>query len=98
MIRLGDRVRDRITGFEGLVIGITDWLYQCRRPIVQPTKLDNDGKSMASESFDEDQLEVLEAGAFKAKATEEVVEDEAPTPKTGGPRATPTRRSDPSRR
>ena len=95
-IQLGDRVRDRITGFEGIVIGITDWLYQCRRPIVQPTKLDNDGKSMASESFDEDQLEVIEAGAF-APSVEEPQAEEAPK-KTGGPRDTPSRRAEPRRR
>jgi hypothetical protein len=94
MIRLGDRVRDRISGFEGIVIGITDWLYQCRRPIVQPSGLDKDGAVMKTESFDEEQLEVVEAGAFALKV-EQVVEPEA---KTGGPRDTPARRSDPSRR
>jgi hypothetical protein len=93
MIGLGDRVRDRISGLEGIVIGITDWLYQCRRPIVQPTTL-TDGKPTDSLSFDEPQLELLEKAAFKVQV-EEVAE---PSPKTGGPRATPTRRSDPNRR
>lgn len=95
VIKLGDRVRDRITGFEGIVIGITDWLYQCRRPIVQPSKLDKDGELMKSESFDEDQLEVLEAGAFAPKTA---TTPPAPAVKTGGPRDTPSRRSDPSPR
>lgn len=94
MIQLGDRVRDRISGFEGIVIGITDWLYQCRRPIVQPASLTSDGKPTETSSFDEDQLEVLERGAFKPKVVET-----APTPvaKTGGPRDTPARRPDPRR-
>lgn len=93
-VQLGDRVRDRITGFEGVVIGITDWLYQGRRPIVQPSKLDKDGALQKSESFDEDLLEVIEAGAF-------AVTPPSPAPvaaKTGGPRDTPTRRADPGRR
>lgn len=93
-IKLGDRVRDRITGFEGIVIGITEWLYQCRRPIVQATSLNNDGKPTGSESFDEDQLEIIESGAFSPKAVEPV---EAPE-KTGGPRDTPSRQIIPERR
>jgi hypothetical protein len=91
MIRLGDKVRDRITGFEGIVIGITDWLYQCRRPIVQPTSLTSDGKLSETQSFDEPQLEVLERGAFAVEAQETA-------PETGGPRDTPARRADPRRR
>jgi hypothetical protein len=102
MIQLGDRVRDRITGFEGIVIGITDWLYQCRRPIVQPSTLTSDGKPTESMSFDEDQLDVLEAGAFVIKRPDRAVTAEATAEvpvavKTGGPRDTPTRRPDPRR-
>lgn len=90
-IQLGDRVRDRISGFEGIVIGVTDWLYQCRRPIVQPSTLTADGKPTDSQSFDEPQLEVIEAAAFAAQVPERV------SAKTGGPRVTPARRSDPTR-
>lgn len=93
MIQLGDRVRDRITGFEGIVIGVTDWLYQCRRPIVQPSTLTSDGSPTGTQSFDEDQLEVLERGAFAPKAPVAP----APAAKTGGPRDTPSRRADPNR-
>lgn len=93
-IELGDRVRDRISGFEGIVIGITDWLYQCRRPIVQPTTM-NDGKPTGTESFDEPQLEVIERAAFAP-----MVQESAPPvdEKTGGPRDTPSRRPEPRRR
>ena len=93
MIRLGDRVRDRISGLEGIVIGVTDWLYQCRRPIVQPSTLTSDGKPTDSQSFDEPQLEVIAQGAFAPQ-----VPEIQPAAKTGGPCDTPTRRSDPSRR
>jgi hypothetical protein len=94
-IRLGDRVRDRITGFEGVVIGITDWLYQCRRPIVQPTTLTSEGKTNDSQSFDEEQLEVIQVGAFAPKV--EAPTQEATQPKTGGPRDTPPRQPEPIR-
>lgn len=48
---LGDLARDSITGFEGVVIGITDWLYNCERVVIQPQKL-KDGKVIGDESFD----------------------------------------------
>lgn len=93
-IQLGDRVRDRISGLEGIVIGVTEWLWQCRRPIVQPTTLTPDGKPVDSQSFDEPQLEVIEAAAF------EPVEppSRAVSAKTGGPRVIPAWRTDPTRR
>lgn len=93
-VNLGDKVRDRITGFEGIVIGITEWLWQCRRPIVQPATLQSDGKPIDSQSFDEPQLEVIEPGVFVPPL------EIAARPKrreTGGPRETPSRRVDPRR-
>ena len=92
-IQLGDRVRDRISGFEGIVIGVTDWLYQCRRPIVQPATM-HDGKPSDAQTFDEPQLEVLERAAFAPQ----LPDASAPAEKTGGPRDTPSRRPDPKRR
>ncbi len=113
MIELGDRVRDRMTKFEGIVIATTEWLYNCRRITVQPTDLDKDGAVAKTESFDEDQLEIVEKSAFVPKvpraaetvpdASFEVIEEapsSAPAPalaKTGGPRDTPSRRADPTR-
>lgn len=94
VVQLGDRVRDRITGFEGIVIGITEWLYQCRRPIIQPSSLTSDGKLSETQSFDEDQLEIVEAGAFSPRA----IESAPPAEQTGGPRATPAHRSTPEGR
>lgn len=39
MVNLGQVVRDRITGYSGVVIGRTDWLYGCVRYGVQSTEL-----------------------------------------------------------
>lgn len=89
-VSLGDRVKDRITGVEGIVIGITEWLYNCRRPIVQPSSLSGDGKPLDSLSFDEPQLEVLETAVFKSEVP-------SAAEKTGGPRETPRQRSTPVR-
>lgn len=54
-IRLGDRVKDRITGFTGIVICETTWLNGCRRFGLQPEKL-HEGKPVEDRYFDEGQL------------------------------------------
>jgi len=34
---LGDEVKDVVTGCVGLVMAITDWMYGCKRLMVQPS-------------------------------------------------------------
>lgn len=92
-IELGDKVRDRMTGFEGIVIARTEWLYNCTRITVQPTAL-KDATVAEAHTFDEPQVELVQRGAFRARAGVDT-----PTPesdKTGGPRDEPARRSDPT--
>jgi hypothetical protein len=66
MAHLGDRVRDKITGIEGVVIARTEWLYGCLRVSVQPSS--TDGKQPDVFTVDDPQLEVLEAGVFTLPA------------------------------
>jgi hypothetical protein len=94
MISLGDKVRDVVTGFEGIVIARTDWLNGCVRFVVQPDKIEKNGKQPEGVSIDEQQLEVLEAGKIKLRAHLE----ERAAPKTGGPMPEPRRQSEPGRR
>lgn len=61
MIKLGDRARDTITGFEGIVVAETMWIHGCRRLTVQPEKLTKDGELPKVETFDENQLTPVEA-------------------------------------
>ena len=68
----GDRVKDRITGFVGIVTCRTQWLNNCNTYGVQPTEL-KDGAPQKKEGFDEPQLELVE----------EKVHEESR--KTGGP-------------
>lgn len=77
-VNLGDKVKDRVTGFEGIDTGITECLQGCRRVIVQPQGL-HEGKTIESMYIDEPQLEVVKAGAYKRP---EVVET-----RKGGPSA-----------
>lgn len=61
MINVKDKVKDTITGFEGIVIARTEWLNGCVRCCIQSQKL-KDGKILDTETIDEGQLEIIEAG------------------------------------
>jgi hypothetical protein len=82
-IQLGDLVRDRITGFEGVVECISEWLNSCRRITVKPIFL-KDGVTVKNETFDAPQLEVIEAGYFDKPVIRK-------GEKTGGPSISPKR-------
>ena len=58
MAKLGDRVKDKVTGFKGVVVAAHNYLNGCTRLTVQP-KLSKDGKMPQTECFDEPQLMVL---------------------------------------
>ncbi len=53
MIRLGEKVKDTISGFEGFATARTIYLYGCIRVLVQPPGLDKDGKPHEGQWFDE---------------------------------------------
>jgi hypothetical protein len=72
-IERGDSVKDRITGFEGIVTCKSVWLNGCVRFCVTSRNLDKDGKAQDMH-FDEPQLLLLE----KASVTPEP--EWAPTP------------------
>jgi hypothetical protein len=84
-IELGDIARDRITGFEGVVVCVDKWLHGCVRMVLQPREL-KDGNPIDSHSFDEPQLELVSKKGAKT------------TGATGGPRPTPQRAPSPGRR
>lgn len=74
VIELGDIVREKITGLEGVVIGKSQWLENCERLIVQPQGISKDGEPHKSHQFDIPSCELIEKGTFKKKL-----------PETGGP-------------
>lgn len=63
MVELGDEVRDVITGFTGVVTGITRWQHGCTRCVVSPRTL-KDGVPAPTHVFDEPQLDVISRGAL----------------------------------
>jgi hypothetical protein len=78
VVSLGDTARDTITGFEGVVVCLSQWLHGCRRVTLQPQKL-HEGKPVECQSFDEPQLELLRSSVVPTTAL------------TGGPRLEPVR-------
>ena len=97
-MKLGDTVKDIITGFEGVAIAVTKWLMSCDRVVVQP-KAGKDGKLPENAAFDIGQLVVIK------KASEEVLiasgqmkpKTSEPKGKTGGPAPTPSQHPAPGR-
>lgn len=92
MLKLGDKVKDRVSGFEGVAIARTVWLNGCVRWTIQPDGLDKDGKLREANTFDDHQLEVVIHSHVPPHAS---VADVATS--TGGDR-TPPVRHDPPRR
>jgi hypothetical protein len=93
---LGVLVKDRVSGFEGVVIARTEWLYNCARYVVQPRSVDKDGKPKGAEVFDEEQLYKaarkpleIRPGVFAGKKATKVDH--------GGLMPAPTRRAEPRR-
>jgi hypothetical protein len=84
-IKLGDVAKDSITGFQGVVVCLSQWLHGCRRITLQPKEL-KDGKPIEPGCFDEPQLVLVESCTVE-RATD-----------TGGPRPGPVRATEPSRR
>ncbi len=87
MIELGDRVKDKITGLEGIAVGITNYLYGCRRVSIQPEQV-KDHKPADWFTIDEPQTEIVKKSAVAGR-TIQTGED-----RPHGPREDTGRRKD----
>jgi len=97
-IKNGDRVRDRITGLKGIVVGRTEWLYGCTRITVQPESATKDNKPAETFCVDEPQLEVLKRGVVNREPTKQSDQlSNARKERKGGPRLDVQPRPDASR-
>lgn len=102
VIELGDRVKDPISGCQGIVICLTTWLNGCRRVILQPEGL-KDGSPIKDEAFDDTLLEIIEKQVFVPRTAYVVMENvptvtpEAPRTPGGPPRESSFSRDDVSR-
>lgn len=84
MANLGDRAKDTITGCTGIVVAKTYWLNGCVRITIQPETL-KDGTPIPNETFDQQQVKVLELSAFKAQEQTVDAADAPVAPRAGRP-------------
>jgi len=69
VIELGDTVKDRITGYTGVVTTINSYLYSSPRIGVRSKELHN-GIPVMEQSFDEVELEIVEKQTIKMLITD----------------------------
>ena len=60
MIDLGKKGRDKITGFEGILVGRSQYLFGCDQYCIAPPA--KDGKILESCWFDEGRIEIVGDG------------------------------------
>lgn len=90
-IKLGDKGRDKVTGYTGIVTSITEWLNGCKRVSLQSQELQA-GKPVDSLFVDIEQVEYVDEGLNKPLETYSSQATKAP----GGPRPDPQRSKDPT--
>lgn len=66
-VTLGKTYKDSISGFEGIAIARTVYIYGCERALIAPTKLKPDGDFLPDCWFDEAQLVSVRAKKKPAK-------------------------------
>lgn len=99
-LELGDLAKDEVSGFAGVITGITTFLHGCSRVGVTPREL-KEGQPVQTNWFDAPQLVIIEKGVVpttkpnKLKARLALKEREG---RTGGPMdSVPTRNAPGSR-
>lgn len=85
VVELGDRIKDTITGFEGIAIGVTKWLNDCERWGIQSVAL-RENIPVETQWFDVNQLVLVEKGAVKPRSIAT-----AKSEPSGGPMSDPPR-------
>jgi len=78
-LELGQKVKERITGFSGVVMARVEYLTGCHQYAVGPQKMDKDG-TMPGWTYLDDDLLVKVKGKISLKKKP-----------TGGPQQTPNR-------
>ena len=67
-VKLGDKCRDKVSGFTGVAVAEHLYLNGCRRVSLQPA-VDKDGKLPDIKNFDDPQLKVVTAKVAKRDNT-----------------------------
>jgi len=75
MLELGQKGKDKITGFKGIITGRAQYLYGCDQYGLNP-EVDKDGKIGEIHWFDEGRIEIIGKG---------ISADKVKSDKPGGP-------------
>ncbi len=84
-VKLGDKARDTVTGYQGTVIAKTEWMNGCHRVTIQAEGLKDDGGAKESHHCDVQQVELVEENKTPARKL------------SGGPMPNPSRVANPKR-
>jgi len=76
MIKLGQKAKDKITGFEGILTSRHQYITGCDQYSLAPEGLDDDNKLKEIYSFDEGRIEIIGCG---------INPETVKTKKAGGP-------------
>lgn len=76
-VAIGDKVRDRITGFEGVITGYVHYISGCDQVLVAP-RVKEDGSAISSQWFDDDRVDIVEAQVAKVRDGKRGSDLEAP--------------------
>ena len=63
--RLGEKVKDAVTGFKGTITSRIEYLNGCLQYCVEP-KVGKEGKKMDHQYIDEGQLELIDGKSMRA--------------------------------
>lgn len=66
-VALGDEVKDRVTGFTGIVVALYSFFNRCQRANVQPKATDDNSKVPIAEVFDVEQLDIITPSKIQQK-------------------------------
>lgn len=97
-IKLGDRVKDRITGIVGIVVGYHYYLFGCERISLQPESAGKDGKIPDQIGIDAVQAKLVKPGAITGYNPPPGITDSRDlSARPAGPRRDDCRPADPTR-
>lgn len=78
MVKLGDRARDKVSGFEGIVVAHHKFLTGCDRFSLESKHFIGAKSEDWYQTFDVTRLEIIEADAIKLEAPEPLPSGNAP--------------------
>ena len=84
-VKLGDLVRDVVTGYEGIATARCTFLQGCDRICIQPPMNEKEHKHVEGRYYDEPDVVIVEKGAYFKRLEETKKKRNGNVKKDGGP-------------